>query len=974
MIKVSGILLLNIIIFLPLNLHSQNFDINHITYANGFSNSQISTLNEDQYGFIWVGTNGGGLYRWDGTVLKPIYEGLKYETILTVLIDSTDNKYVSTYTKIIKLDYKNNCSAKLNLKSELLYPNDIITNLFRFQDKIVAFSNFGLALVISSDSLKILQKLSVAKEFYNYSVIQSDSSFTLVNKFSYLKLSLNADTLVINKDKTKITLLDDSATIDKTINVALVSDGHIFLHHAHSLYKLNNEFEIENKYSLALKETIFCIIEAADAWWIGTSSGLYQYKEEDGSLVQIDQAIDKSIWSMLKTKQNLWVGSTVGLFNLFNHPIKLLASEQFKGIAYVDFEKVGNTIWALSATSGIHIYKNNVVVDTIKLGQNPPTLYRSLKLFDRDSVYVGSSRGLFKININRKEPILTEGFNYPLFSIDNSNETTVLSSLGYGIFKKVGNTFQNFSRYNDSLRVRFVTQTATSGSKIFIGAENGLFYLKDTIINKIDLSDKFAVDLPVTSLLVLNKELLLIGTRGYGIVVYHTEQNKIVYQWKEPFLSSNAINSLTEIDGCIWVGTALGIDVAEFKPDSVVFSKLSTLATIAGAETLLWGVQEVGKEVWVSTIAGLISIPKTILSDEKQRSASKVIIESAMYDKEKTVVVFQNNTQTVPVLEIPFNQEELVISFNSLNFDGVRFDYAYQLINYDKEVTKQTNVKQATYKKLPPGEYEFQVWQENPFDNISEKAILFIRIVPPFYMTMAFKIGMVVLMLLTLVYFISAYSKMKNKRILAREKHKEEARGALRKEMAIDFHDEMGNHLATIINLSGVLKLQRVPKKFFPVIDKIETNAKKLFASTSDLIWSLKSESCTIEELFLLIKDFTENLFEHSKTSIRFYNMLNGHLQMLDAQRSRDITLIMKEIITNIYKHAFAENVSVTFAMTEEIIIVIADDGIGFNGNAIKSNGGVSNMHQRATRSAVTIEFATDHERISGTKVELKLK
>jgi len=957
-------------------IYAQDLDIDHINYADGFSNSQISTLSEDQYGFIWAGTNGGGLYRWDGMTLKSANEALRYETILGFLIDTLDEKLVSTYDEIFKLDYKNDIVATLKLRSSLYYPNDIITGLFRFEDKIIAFSNFGLAFVIDAFSLQIKQKLLVAEEFYNYSVVQTDNSFTLFNTSSAVTLKLNSDTLTTSKEKIKIATKlynNEEEFTDQHFKRGLVSNEVIFLQSDDSLYQFNNGFQLENKYRFNSDETIYCLKKVKDFWWIGTASGLYHYKVHNGELIQGKKLLDKQIWSILDTKDHVWAGSIVGLFSIATPKIRLLSQKEFEGANYVDFEAIDNTTWALSLEQGIHVYKDESIIDTIELKQDLPILFRVIKKFHNDSVYIGSSKGLLKLNIRTKEIFPVKELPYSIFSIENQEDTIIISTLGLGIFKKLNGTYKNYLALNDSVMVRFVAETATYRDNTFIASENGLFCLNGGEMRRIDLLTDSIENAKVTSLLVNNGKLL-VGTKGHGIFILDIARDERMEKVLNAGLSSNSINSLKEIDDAIWVGTALGVDIMQIKSDSIIINNLSNLSAVAGAETILKAIQVVGQNVWVSTIAGLISVPRNVLSLAKEQESNQIIIESLSYGIENRKTYFPNPSGIHQILEIPYSEGELSISFNSVNFSDIKKKYRYKLTGYDSEITKGSDLKTTIYKKLPPGEYTFEVWEENSFnDNISKETIG-IHVIPPFYMTLIFKIVIIILVVFIMFYGIYSYSKLKNQRFLAREKDREEARDVLRNEIAMDFHDEMGNHLAKIINLSGVLKMQNVPDKFLPVVSKIEENAKKLFSSTSDLIWSLKSQNNNTEEIFFLIKDFTQKLFEQSDVDVRFFNSLNQNSVALNAKRSRDITLVIKEIVTNIYKHAHAKNTTITFEADNQLKIRIEDDGVGFNRGNDSINGGLTNMRQRAKRSDIAIDIQSKVGDDSGTVFTLTVK
>ena len=77
----------------------------------------------------------------------------------------------------------------------------------------------------------------------------------------------------------------------------------------------------------------------------------------------------------------------------------------------------------------------------------------------------------------------------------------------------------------------------------------------------------------------------------------------------------------------------------------------------------------------------------------------------------------------------------------------------------------------------------------------------------PFYQTASFIVGMFVLVggLVTLILYLRV--KQRVNRIVMLERIRQKEQENLRKEIARDFHDEMGNQLTRIINYVSLLKL-----------------------------------------------------------------------------------------------------------------------------------------------------------------------
>lgn len=166
-----------------------------------------------------------------------------------------------------------------------------------------------------------------------------------------------------------------------------------------------------------------------------------------------------------------------------------------------------------------------------------------------------------------------------------------------------------------------------------------------------------------------------------------------------------------------------------------------------------------------------------------------------------------------------------------------------------------------------------------------------------------------------------------------------------------DFHDEVGNKLAKIIALISVLKIELDD---FPTSEetmgKIENTAKNLYHDTKDFIWSLDQENNRLEEFSIQLRDFGEMLFDGSAT--RFNCNLDIHDNiLLKPNLVRDLLLIMKEIMTNVLKHANATEAHLNIKQCgSHLLFLVKDNGTGIEKNMSYKGNGMKNIQYRALR------------------------
>jgi signal transduction histidine kinase len=282
----------------------------------------------------------------------------------------------------------------------------------------------------------------------------------------------------------------------------------------------------------------------------------------------------------------------------------------------------------------------------------------------------------------------------------------------------------------------------------------------------------------------------------------------------------------------------------------------------------------------------------------------------------------------------------------------------------------------ATYTNLPPGEYYLKVKGTNS-DGIwnARPSVLKIIITPPFWQTWWFKTlaGGILLLIVYTIHKVWVQVKLEN--LLAIERVKAQEAEAIRKRVAMDFHDEMGNQLASITAIINMINI-RQSKKDFNIEDllaRLNQHAQTLFYGTKDFIWSIDPKSDKIEVILINIKDFGEDLFDKTGMAFTFNNELEDQNIIFGGGSSRHITLICKEIFTNIVKHAHCQNVQVKVRNSDEhLCITIKDDGCGFDMTGFKKHGfGLENMRLRAKK--INGEIAIESKPGLGTEITLKV-
>src|ERR1700739_2067272 len=88
-----------ILLFVAAAGFSQTYDFKNYSVENGLAQSQVNCIFQDSKGYMWFGTNDGGVSKFDGKTFKNFstVNGLLSNTVYSITEDKNLNIYFSTY-------------------------------------------------------------------------------------------------------------------------------------------------------------------------------------------------------------------------------------------------------------------------------------------------------------------------------------------------------------------------------------------------------------------------------------------------------------------------------------------------------------------------------------------------------------------------------------------------------------------------------------------------------------------------------------------------------------------------------------------------------------------------------------------------------------------------------------------------------------------------------------------------------------
>ena len=316
------------------------------------------------------------------------------------------------------------------------------------------------------------------------------------------------------------------------------------------------------------------------------------------------------------------------------------------------------------------------------------------------------------------------------------------------------------------------------------------------------------------------------------------------------------------------------------------------------------------------------------------------------------------------VVSLPHDQNLLTIHFSCLSFKASgRIDYYYLLQNLEKDWVRADQRQTATYTYLPPGKYTFLAKCENE-DGVScaEVTQFSLIIRPPFWQTWWFRTA-VIFSILLLGYALYRY------RINSIIKLQSVRNGISR-----DLHDDIGATLSSIRVLSEVAK-SNLEKgwqdKSFPLLSKISDQSRDMVERMSDIVWTISPRKENLENLRQRLNDFAALACLSRGIQLQFKADKELDRLSLPMLFRKNMYLIGKEAINNALKHSGCTRIAVTVQNRQDnLILIVADDGSGFDASMVKRANGIDNMEARAKEIKGRLIF---HSAGEGTELRLEV-
>jgi ligand-binding sensor domain-containing protein/two-component sensor histidine kinase len=974
-----------------------SFSFRNISINEGLSQSSVVDIAEDPSGFLWLATQ-DGLNRYDG---KEFVSFQKNFDDITTSTYSRLGKLVSGKNNELWLIIKGGVIERLDLYTQKFAPFKLLPDGKRLPPASCLTIDSKNKLWIGTEGEGIFEYDLQTKKYTQYSTAASSST----------RLPGNKIIQVFEDEEKKIWVLTNSGLVflpasgktsympslscsvmaqDKrsTLWVGTFGRG-LFRKSATDTGFVQFEGFGKEKVipSDLVIETIFADTE--DRVWVGTyGKGLYLI-DNNGSVVQhlIYNKKDRSSLGFddvlsIKEDRNggIWIGTDGGGVSYYNKQLNNFgryANDNLPENVFVEparsitTDKRG-TVWIGTSTSGLtYINPKENAYQTLrftpyKKGSSNYERIVSLLATEEDEVWAGTQgNGLFVIDAKTKAakkwfhpeakgvlqlPDHTIWCLYPADAttvwVGTNNAGLLLLDKHKGILKhlqyKPGvqnslaeNSVRSLIQLNDTL---LCIGLEKKGVQFYNTASGKVFSIESPEI------ENFWKPEVILKCVFYMAPFLWIGSFGNGLVAYNMQTKKSFFINESHGLPNNTVYGiLPGENGALWLSTNKGL--CRFLPpkdlSKLTYTSFSAFTVKDGLQSNEFntGAYYRSKEGRLF-FGGIKGVNFFNPSDFGERDfmlpvfITGLMVDNKPYESD-TAIGFKKT------LQFPFNRNSFAFNFTAIDFVSPgRVRYYYQLKGYDKDWVDAGDRAYAAYTNLSPGSYTFTVKATNLLSSAENTTSVAIVITPPFYKRWWFVVGVVMLILI----FLYAFYRYRINQLLRLQN--------VRNRIASDLHDDIGSTLTNISILSTLSERHLAqPEEAGKFLHRISDEVNTLGQALDDIIWSVNTKNDNLEETVARMRRYAAEIFDAAQVIYHLNMEENVGGKKLDMEKRRDLFLIYKEILNNIYKHAKASVVWIDLKRHHDMLYLeIKDDGKGFSTIKTTHRNGLKNIHSRVEK------------------------
>lgn len=831
--KLRYFLLVHFIWLLSIATYSQDIRFKHLTIDDGLSQNTVYDIHQDTHGFLWLATQ-DGLNRYDGLRFKiykhsPTDSTTLAHNFVNVITPCVHgNLWIGTLDGVSLYQYKKdkfNNRFSEGQEFERLQQTSVNDILVRQDGSTWFATSKGLFYYNPGHKVQYIpyQKQNAESES-TYAIFPLSENQLLLGTNHGIFVINTAERKIEQFQMTKTGLLKDTK-IEYIVDIEKQEGGLIWMASTGvGLIAYNPDtgsarlFSKNSEQKPQLKDNMLTDITFSKDGnlWLGSYSGLQKIDLKNQNLEYFEHKSyrEHSLGKGDVTKVfcdstgNVWVGLSGGGLSMYS-PIKNkfhLETTQIKDenslpssmIMDILKDREGH-VWVGSSGSGLHQYlpeKDSYRTFSYE-PENPHglnsnfiySIYEDLS----GTIWVGTNGWGVNTYDSDKERFVQYDDDNPIGQLNNNIINKIYQSHDSTMwFATMSGVFFYSDKNEDPCHLEAINNDQSLANNevweifedhtghVWIGTLKGLTRLNEQrkIVNNYRKKPGDSASLPsnsVNSITEDHKNRLWLATDA-GICLYNRREDNFKAMYDNHNLPSGVIYDILHHNGKLWLSTNSGLYSFELdtkivrhftENDGLQSDEFNMGAAFKApdGEMLFGGINGYNR-FYPDSIKISQYKPNVIITDFKLFNKSvpvgtfggRTILKNPIYLEEK--------------IELSHEDQVLTFEFASLDMASPHdISYKYIMENFDDKWTTINTNKPITYTNLEPGRYIFKVKGTNADGVWSDKtASLRIHVVPPFYQTVTFRIGIVLAIVLLIYLFIKLRERRLNSEKLKLER------------------------------------------------------------------------------------------------------------------------------------------------------------------------------------------------------------
>lgn len=959
----------------PIEEQLNDSQIRYLGIEDGLSNNSVTSIFQDNKGFIWIGTF-DGLNRFDGYDFRFFRnqpgddKGLIHNRIVSV--SGLDNEiWVGTKKGLSIFDYntgtfvqgfyKDKDSGKQNV---LNYP---VNEVYEHRGKVYV-ATAGRGLLVRNGEEGSCEKIPLTEAdsvLWNYHVQGIDSTtngelWFFIQGHGIAKLDSASNEL-----KTVYTGIKSGRciTFDDEGNLWVGLDNGLLKYNVNdsSSFIFSHE-EVRFQYL-----NIIYLKDKQQVWASTDGNGIvgYDLNVKEFFFIKKESTNNKlssnSIYSMFQDKdKRIWLGTIRGGINLIEDQNKLFQTVSVnknaeKETLTSDFvssfcERDQNRVWVGTDGGGVSLWnieRNkfiNYYSDSKNIHSLPSNFITNIKKGPKGFWFATYGGGVcrfdekngnfIRYNLYDEKSDIHHHNVWVLFQ-DSNEALWAASSDNKGMFKY--NELDDIFEYIDLPFDGILAMAEDQLKNIWVGTFNELVRFNPQSMEQ----ESVKMNYPVRSILSINKNTVLVGTEGGGLIKFDpvTGEQKSFIE-KNGLCNNSVLNIIEDDNGFFWLSTYNGISRFD-----ILTEQFTNYYDSDGLQSNQFsynaGVKLSNGKILMGGMKGFNLITPGVTTS-KARFPDLLITQIKVnnIDLEER----GKSPLTLDKLELPSNQSMLSISYVGIEYShSDKISYAYYLDGWDMEWHYVGKSRDANYSKLREGNYTFKIKSTNADGTWRDDYFELPIIITPLWYRSNLAYFFYLIFIVGVIFLIYSYKKKQNmlkyEIRLSEEKMKQEKELSEKK---LNFFTTVSHEfrlpLTMIIN---PLKEMLYGGKIEPgAISIAYRNSRRLLSMVDQLLMFRKVEreknKMNIRKLDIIVlcNEIYSSFTYHAKSKgveYRFSTSLKHEYIYGDRQQ---LEICLYNLISNAFKYTDVKGGRVIVKVkqspeTDELIIQVSDNGIG---------------------------------------------